>query len=85
MCVKCKGVIFNLSGKPQNLVIQYIKVGSNISSTESVIKTHLAKVWNAVDELLGRFDKIKQDIVQAVAVSLLIYGCTRRMVTKNIE
>ena len=50
------------------IVKQFIYFGCNISSTKSDINMH---TWKS--DLSG---KIKRDFFQAVAVSLLQYGCT---------
>ena len=76
-----------LSGKPLKLVDQFTYFGSNISSTESDIKICIANMWTAIDRLSiiwkpGLSDKIKRDSFQAVTVSLVIYGCTIRTLTK---
>ena len=51
---------------------------------------HLAKAWTAIDRLSivwksDLSDKIKQDFFQAVAVSLLLYGCTVWTLIKRME
>ena len=68
------------------LVDQFTYLGSNISSTE----IYLAKVWNVFDRLSiiwksNPSDKIKWDFFQAVAASILLYGCTTETLTKRIE
>ena len=65
-------------------------LGSNISSTESDVKICLAKTWTTIDRLSVTCksdlpDKIKRDFFHAVAVSILLYGCTIRTQTKSIE
>ena len=80
----------NLSGKTLILVDQFTYLSSNISSTESDIKIHLLKIWNAFDRLLiiwksDLSDKINWDFFQALAVSVLLYECTPWTLTKSIE
>ncbi len=46
--------------------------------------------WNAIDismiiQKSDLYDKIKQDFFQAVAMSVLLYGCTKRTLTKRVE
>ena len=62
---------------------------SNISSTESHTHIRLAKAWNAIDclSILWKsdlFDELKRDFFQAVAVSVLLYGCSS-WTLKNTE
>ena len=76
------GAISTLSGKPLKLVSQFIHLGSNISSTKFDISIPIGKVWTAIDRLfmIGRSDlsdKIKQEFFQVVAMSVLLYDCTR--------
>ena len=87
---KQKGAISMLSGKPLKLVDLFIHLDSNISSTENVVDICLTKAWNAIDGLLiiwksDPCDKIRWDLFQAVAVSILLYGYTTWTLTKNIE
>ena len=68
-------------GSPLKLVDQFTYLGSNISSIVYDVNTHIAKVWNAIDRLSITWksdlsDKIKPEFIQAVAVSVLLYGCT---------
>ena len=69
-----------LSGKPLKLVDQFIYFDSNISSTESDVNIRLAKAWTAIDRLSIIW---KFDFSQAVALSLLLYGCTTWTLTKR--
>ena len=89
MCFKQEGTISILSGKPLRLIDSFTYLGRNILS-DSDINICLAKVLNAIERLSIiwksiLFDKIKLDLVQAVAVHLLLNGCTIWMLTKNIE
>ena len=43
------GVTSLLHGKPLKSVDQFIYLGSNISSTESEVKTHIGKIWTTTD------------------------------------
>ena len=57
---------------------------------ESDISLRLAKVWTAINKLLIKWksdlsDKIKHDFFQAAIVSILLYGCTTRTLTKSVE
>ena len=61
---------------------------SNTSFTKSDLC--LGNEWTAVESLsiiwkFGVFDKIKQDFFQAVAESVLLYGCTIWTLTKRLE
>ena len=60
---------------------QFTYLDSNISSTTSGINIHQEKEWNAIDRLLitrksNLSYKIKLDLFQAVAVSILLYRST---------
>ena len=90
MCFKQEGVISTRSGKHLKLVDKFTYLGSNISSIESNVNIHLAKVWTAIDRLLFirksyQSHKIKWDFFQAVAVFILLYGCTTWTLTKHIK
>ena len=72
-----------------NLVDQFTYFGHNISSTESDVNISLAKIWNVIEKLsiiwkLDLSDK-KLGFFQAVALFLLLYGCTTWPLTKHIE
>ena len=69
-----------LSSKPLKLVDRFTYFGSNISSTESD-NIYLGKKWITIDRLLiiwksDIYDKMKLHFFQALAVSVLLYGCT---------
>ena len=54
------------------------------------IDTKLAKAWTATNRLLliwksDLTDKMKRSFVQAVVVSILLYGCTTWTLTKQME
>ena len=82
--------ISTLSGWSLKLVNKFTHLGSNISSTKSDVNIHLVKVWKAIDMLLIRWktdlsEKIKRNSFQAVAVSILQYGCTTWMLMKGTK
>ena len=59
-----------------------------MQSLISVHMTFLAKAYNTRLLIIWKsdlFDKIKQDFFLAVAVSILLNGCTTWMQTKRIE
>ena len=62
ICFKQEGAISSLRGKPLKLVEQFPYLGDNISSTESNVNMHLAKVWTAIDRLslIWKSEKIKR-------------------------
>ena len=65
-------------------------LGSSVSSTESDISMHLAKVWSAIDRLsiVWKSDlsnKIKRNVFQTAVVSIPQYGCAIWTPTKCIE
>ena len=79
-----------MNDKPFKSKDQFIYLGSNISSTESDVIINRVKACNAVDRLsiIWKSDltgKIKRDFFYAVAVSILLYGCTTGTLRKRIE
>ena len=87
MCFK-QGTISTLSGKHLKLVDQFPHLSSNISPTEKDVNIHLLKGWNLIHGLSipwksDLLDKIKLGFFQAVAVSILLYGCITWMLKKN--
>ena len=72
------------------LVDKFTYLGSNVSTTEKDIDTRLTKAWSAIDRLSiiwksDLTDKIKRNFFQAAVVSILLYGCTTRTLTKRLE
>ena len=59
------GAFYSLNGKPLKSVYQFIYLSSNISSTESDIKTPIAYLSNIFGNLIS--DKIKWEFFQTVA------------------
>ena len=49
MCFKQEGAVSPLSGRPLKLVDKFTYLSSNISSTESGVNIHQAKVWTATN------------------------------------
>ena len=69
-----------------NFTYQEIRV----SSTEEDINTRLAKIWTVFNRLSiiwksDLSDKIKRSFFQAAIVSILLYGCSTRTLTKRKE
>ena len=90
MCFKQKEIIFTQSGNSLKLGDQFTYLSSNISSTQSDVNICLANACNAIDRLSiiwksNLSDEIKWDILQAVAMSILLYRCTTWTLTKYIE
>ena len=68
---------------------QFINLDSNISSTENDVNIHIGKAWTIINRLLISkkcvlCDK-KTGILQAVAVSVLLCGCTTWTLMKCLE
>ena len=87
MCFN-REVISTLSGGLLKFKFTYL--GDSISSTESDVNICLGKLGTAIDRLLiiqksDLSDKIKRDFFQAAVMSILLYGCTTRTLTKRIE
>ena len=87
MCFKQKGAILTRRGKPMKLVDQFPYLSSNISSTERDVNISPVKAWFAIDRSLiiwmsNNADRIQWYFFPAVAISMLLYGCTPWIVTK---
>ena len=70
MCFNQRGDISTLNGISLKLVDKFTYLGSNVSSTETNIKTRLAKAWTAIDRLSVIWksdltDTIKRSFFQA--------------------
>ena len=88
MCFKQEMAISTFSGKLQKLVDQFTSLDSNISSTESDVNIRFAKyrlLLTTYRSLGNLSHKIKRKIFQAVAASVILYGCTTRIMTKRTE
>ena len=90
MCFNQTGDISTLGCSSLDLVDKFTNLGSNVSSTDKDIDTRLAKAWTANDSLAVIWksdltDKMKRSFFQAAVVSILLYGCTTRMLTKQME
>ena len=84
------GDISTLGSSSLKLVDKFTYLGSSVSSTEKDIDMWLTKAWIAIDKLsvIWKSDlnnKIKPSFFQAVVVSILLYGCTTWMLTKQLE
>ena len=84
------GDISTLGGSSLKLVHQYTYLGSSVSSTEKDIDTRLTKAWTAINRLSVIWksdltDKMKLSFFPAAVVSILLYGCTTRTLTKRME
>ena len=89
MCYNQTGDISTLDETSLKLVDKFTYHGSSVSSTEKYIDTQLTKAWTAIDRLSIKWksnltDKIKRSFFQAAVVSILLYGCTRRQLYKNV-
>ena len=72
------------------LLNQFTFLGSNISSTESDVNMLIRKAWTAIDKLsiIWKSDlsnRIKWEFFQAIAVSVLLYGCTSSILTNRLK
>ena len=72
------------------LVNKFTYLGSSVSSTEMDIDTRLTKASTTIDRLSiiwksDLTDKRKRSFFQAVVVSILLYGFTTWMLTKQLE
>ena len=90
MCFNLAGNISTQEGTSLKLVDKFTYLGSSVSSTEKDIDTRLTKAWTAIDRLSiiwksNLTDKMKRRFFQAAVVSILLYGCTTRTLTKRQE
>ena len=90
MCFNQTGNISTLDGGPLKLVDRFTYLESSVSSTETDIDTGLANAWAAIDSLLVIWksdltDKMKRSFFPAAVMSILLYGCTTWMLTKQME
>ena len=90
MCYNQTGDNSTLGGTSLKLVDKFTDQGSSVSSTEKDIDTRLTKAWTAIDWpsiiwKLDLTDKMKRSFFQAAVVSILQYGCTTLMLTKQLE
>ena len=90
MCFNQTGDISTLEGTSLKLVDKFTYLGSSVSSTEKDMDMRLMKSWTAIDKLSiiwksNLTDKMKRSFFQAVAVSILLYGCTTWTLTKQLE
>ena len=74
-------IISSLNSKPLIL----LDLSSYILSTKNNV--NIGKAWIAWDRLTTKwkFDKIKQEVFQAVAISVLLNGCTSLTLMKYLE
>ena len=90
MCFKQDGVISTLNINALKLIDHFIYLGSNILSTENDVNIRMGRARTANDRISIIWksdfsDKIKRKVIQAVAVSVLLYGCTTKILTKHLE
>ena len=90
MCFNQTGDISTQNGSSLKLVDKFTYLGSSVSSTETDIDTWLAKAWTAINRLSVIWksdltDKMKRSFFQTAVVSILLYGCTTWMLTKQLE
>ena len=72
------------------LLDKFTYLGSRVSSTEKDIDTRLTKAWRHIHKLsiMWKSDltnKMKHSFFQAAVISILLYGCTTWMQTKQLE
>ena len=90
MCFNQTGDISTLNGSSLKLVDKFTYLGSSVSSTETYIDTRLTKAWTSINRLSviwksNLTDKMKSSFFQVVIVSILLYGCITRTLTKRLE
>ena len=90
MYLQQEGAISTLIGRPIKLIDRFTYLGNDISSTESDVNMCPAKACTAINRLSIIWksnlpDKRRWDILEDVAVSLLLYGCTTWTLTKRMD
>ena len=90
MCLNQRGNISTLNSSSLKLVDKFTYLGSNVSSTKTVINTWLLKAWTAINRLSVMWKsnlthKIKCNFFQAAVVLILLYGCTTWTLIKRME
>ena len=90
MHLKQDDAISTSNDKPQKLVDHFIYFGSNISSTKSDVNIRKGKALIAIDKLStfkksNLFDKIKGEFFQTAAVSVQLYGSTKKRLKEKPE
>ena len=90
VCFNQKGDIPTLNGSSLILMDRFTYPESSVSSSENGINMQLSMAWTAIDRLSiiwnsDLFDKIQRNFFQAAVMSILLYGCTTRTLTKLIE
>ena len=90
MCFNQTGDISTQDRTSLKLGDKFTYLGSSISSTEKDIDTWLTKAWTPIGKLSiiwksDLTDKKKSSFFQAVVVSILLYRCTTRTLTKRLE
>ena len=90
MCFNPAGDISTPNGSTLKLVDKFTYLGSSVSSIKTGINTKLAKAWIAINRLsvIWKSDlthKMKCSFFLAAIVSILLYGCTTRTLTKRME
>ena len=90
MCFNQLGVISTLHGSSLELVDKFTYLGSCVSTTETDIDTRLTKAWTAINRLSVIWksdltDKMKCSFFPAAIMSILLYGCSTWMLTKQLE
>ena len=90
ICFDKTGDISILNDNSLKLVDKFTYLGSSVSSTETNINTLLGKALTAINRLSLIWkshltDKIERSFFQTAVVSMLLYECTTRTLTKRME
>ena len=82
------GAIFSLDSKSLKLVDLFIYLCSNVSSIENDVDISKAMIiihWLITIWKSDLYDKIKLEFFQASAMSVLLYDCITRTLTKYLR
>ena len=90
MCFNQAGHISTLDGTSLKLVDKFTYLGSSVSSIEKDFDARLTKAWTAIDKLSVLWksdltDKMTRSFLQAVVMSILLYGCTTWTLIERLE
>ena len=90
LCFNQESDMSTLNDGSLKLIENFTYLGSSVSSAESDMNMQLVKVRTAIDRLSiisksDSSDKLKQNFIEAVVVSILLYGYTTLTLIKRTE
>ena len=87
MCFSRERAKYTLNGGFLTLVDNFTYLSSSVSSTESNVNIRPAKAWTAIDGVSIVWESYLSEkyFFQAADMSVLLYGCTPRTLSKRPE